>query len=135
MTYSKNYTVKDEHIDFHNIMDGLYYPFYMEHCRHDFIKDILEFDIEEEAMNGINMVLSSYTIDFLRPLKKGDEMNVTCEVFSDDKDQPKIHFKQNILVNGKVMAKAVFTGTCIKSSGGRPYIPVEISIKVNNFKY
>ena len=49
MEYSKTYTAKDEHIDFQNIMDGLYYPFYMEWCRHDFIKEALGFDFEEEA--------------------------------------------------------------------------------------
>ena len=26
MEYSKNYTVKEEHIDVQGIMDGLYYP-------------------------------------------------------------------------------------------------------------
>ncbi|HVK48614.1 MAG TPA: hypothetical protein VM488_12230 [Pseudobacter sp.] len=48
MEYSKTYTVKDEHIDVQNIVDGLYYPFYMEWCRHDFVREVLGFDFEEE---------------------------------------------------------------------------------------
>ncbi|PTQ93991.1 acyl-CoA thioester hydrolase [Mucilaginibacter yixingensis] len=130
MSYSKEYIVKSEHIDVQGIMDGLYYPFYMEWCRHAYIKDELGFDFEEEARNGVNMVLSTYTIDFVRSLKKDDLMIVTCELYADGKQLPKIHFKQSILVNGKIMAKAVFSGTCVKSSGGRPYLPETLNDKL-----
>ena len=40
--YEMTMQVKDEHIDFQNIMDGLYYPYYMETCRHQYIKDVVE---------------------------------------------------------------------------------------------
>lgn len=121
--YSKTYTAKKEHIDFQGIMDGLYYPFYMEYCRHAFIKDVLGFDIEVEAANGVYMILSQYTIKFLRSLKEGDEFTVTCDVFPDNAGQPRLHFKQSIILNGKVMTTGIFTGTCIPATGGRPYLP------------
>ena len=70
MEFTKNYIAREEHIDVQGIMDGLYYPFYMEYCRHDFIKEILGFDLETEAKNGVYMVLSQYTIKFLRSLKR-----------------------------------------------------------------
>ncbi|MEO6151114.1 MAG: thioesterase family protein [Mucilaginibacter sp.] len=130
MEYTKDYTVNDEHIDVQGIMDGLYYPFYMEYCRHDYIKDILGFDIEEEAKNGVNMVLSQYTINFLRSLKKGDAFTVTCTLMGDKDGLPKIHFKQAIILNGKVMTKATFTGTCVPATGGRPFLPDNILEKV-----
>ena len=123
MGYSKFYRVRDEHIDVQEIMDGLYYPFYMEWCRHDFIREVLGFDFEEEARKGIYMVLSGYQIQFLRSLKKGDEFEVTCEVFTDSEGLPKLHFKQMIMLKNKVMVKAVFSGTCIPANGGRPYLP------------
>jgi acyl-CoA thioester hydrolase len=126
MDYSKNYTVKDEHIDVQGIMDGLYYPFYMEYCRHDFVREVLGFDFEEQAKNGVFMVLSQYKISFLRSLKKGDEFSVTCSVFTDKDNLPRLHFKQAIMLNGKVMTKAVFTGTCIPATGGRPYLPANL---------
>lgn len=130
MEYSKNYTVKDEHIDVQNIVDGLYYPFYMEYCRHDYIREVLGFDFEEEAKKGIYMVLSQYKISFLRSLKKGDHFSVTCTLFKDKSNQPKLHFKQSIMLNGKVMTKAIFTGTCVPASGGRPYLPDTITDKI-----
>lgn len=123
MQFSKNYSVKDEHIDVQGIMDGLYYPFYMEYCRHDYIREVLGFDLEEQAHKGVFMVLSQYTIKYVRSLRKGDEFTVTCELFGDQNGQPKLHFKQSIMMNGKVMTSAVFTGTCIPATGGRPYLP------------
>jgi acyl-CoA thioester hydrolase len=126
MEYVKEYTVKPEHIDVQNIMDGLYYPFYMEYCRHDFIKDVLGFSLEEEAHKGVNMVLSSYTIQFVRSLKKDDKFTVTCQLLKEKSEKPQIHFEQKIMLNGKLVTKAVFTGTCVPATGGRPFLPEAI---------
>ena len=123
MEYTKTYTVKDEHIDVQNIMDGLYYPFYMEYCRHDFIREVLGFDFEKEALAGVNMVLSRYTLQFVRSLKKGDTFQVTCAPLLDKNNKSVLHFRQTILLNNKIVTKAVFSGTCVKSTGGRPYLP------------
>lgn len=123
MEYSKTYVVKDEHIDVQHIMDGLYYPFYMEYCRHDYIREVLGFDFEEEAKKGINMVLSKYTLQFVRSLKRGDEFIVTCSPMLDRNNKSVLHFRQTILLNNKVVTKAVFSGTCVKAGGGRPFLP------------
>ena len=130
MEYSKSYTVKDEHIDVPNIMDGLYYPFYMEYCRHDFIKEVLGFDFEEEAKKGVNMVLSRYSLQFVRSLKRGDQFIVTCSPMLDKNNKSVLHFRQTIMLNNKVVTKAVFSGTCVKSSGGRPYLPENLLEKL-----
>ena len=130
MTYSKEYTTDENHIDVQNIMDGLYYPFYMEDCRHSFAKEVLDFDLEENARNGTNIVLSEYTLKFLRPLKKDDRFTVTCLVIADSEGKPKIYFKQTIIKDGKAMTEAVFTATCVLSSGGRPFIPEGLKEKV-----
>jgi acyl-CoA thioester hydrolase len=130
MEYSKTYTVKDEHIDFQNIMDGLYYPFYMEYCRHDYIKEVLGFDFVKEAENGVNMVLSKYTLQFVRSLKKGDQFIVTCSLMLDKNNKSVLHFRQAILLNNKIVTKAVFSGTCVKAGGGRPFLPENLLQKL-----
>nr|WP_315248626.1 thioesterase family protein [uncultured Flavobacterium sp.] len=132
MEYSKNYTVIDTHIDVQGIMDGLYYPFYMEECRHDYIREILGFDFVQQAENGVFMVLSEYKIKFIRSLKKDDNFDVTCTVYTDAQGLPRLHFKQSILKNGKIMASAVFTGTCIPATGGRPYLPEELKANLTD---
>ena len=128
MIYSKNYTTDEKHIDVQGIMDGLYYPFYMEECRHDYIREILGFDFVQQAENGVFMVLSEYSIKFIRSLKKDDHFEVTCAVFTDPQGLPRLHFKQSILKDGKLMASALFTGTCIPAAGGRPYLPEELKV-------
>ncbi|SIQ31612.1 acyl-CoA thioester hydrolase [Chryseobacterium sp. RU37D] len=132
MKYSKEYTVKEEHIDVQGIMDGLYYPFYMEYCRHSFIDEILGFNLEAEARKGINMVLSEYTINFVRSLKKDDIVTVTCELYRDKNDVPRLHFQQYIMLNNKVVTKGIFTGTCVPAAGGRPFIPDSLKPIIEN---
>lgn len=133
MTYTKEYNTDDKHIDVQGIMDGLYYPFYLEYCRHDFIKEILGFDLEENAKNGINMVLSEYTIRFLRSLVKDDKFTVTCSVELDSENKPKLYFHQRIMRDGKVITDAVFTGTCVPSAGGKSFLPLDIIEKITEY--
>ena len=115
-------------------LNGVFYgkslKFYMEYCRHDYIREVLGFDFEEEAGKGVFMVLSGYKISFLRSLKKGDNFSVTCALFTYKGGLPRLHFKQAIMLNGKVMTKAIFTGTCILASGGRSYLPASITEKI-----
>jgi len=68
--YELKTAVKDQHIDFQGIVDGLYYPFYFEECRHKYLKDITGIDIEEYAKQGLNLVLAEYTLKFKTSLKK-----------------------------------------------------------------
>src|SRR5690606_20442484 len=98
----------------------------------DFIRDVLGFDFEAEAKNGVYMVLSSYSIHFLRSLKKGDSFTVTCSVYKNKGDLPKLHFKQSILLNNKAMTNAVFSGTCIPAGGGRPYLPESLLVHLKD---
>ncbi|MEG0836026.1 MAG: thioesterase family protein [Christensenellaceae bacterium] len=133
MMFVKHYTVNEEHIDVQGIMDGLFYPFYMEDCRHDFVNNVLNFSIDDNARNGINIVLSEYTIKFLRSLKKGDQFDVTCEIEKDTVTNTSFIIKQTIKIGNRKYTEGVFTGTCVKSSGGRPFLPEELirAIEIN----
>lgn len=129
--YTKKYTVKDEHIDFQGIMDGLYYPFYMESCRHDFISDVLGFDMKAESEDGTNMVLTQFTIKFKKPLVKGDTIEVTCTAHPDIKNKPFVHFEQKIKRDGLTVTEGLFAATCI-SAEGRPHLPTSIIETIEN---
>ncbi|WP_262384281.1 acyl-CoA thioesterase [Elizabethkingia miricola] len=104
----------------------------MEYCRHEYIDVILGLNLENEAKKGVNMVLSGYTINFLRSLKQDDTFIVTCELFRDKNNTPKLYFKQSIMMNNKIITKAIFTGTCVLSTGGRPFIPETIKSIIEN---
>ena len=122
--YSQTLSIKDEHIDFQGIVDGLYYPFYMEKVRHDFMRDVYDIDIIQAAKEGRIYVLASYELKFKNSLKKGDQIEVTCELSSIS--NIKFGFNQKIICNGKVSAEAIFIATCIPAAGGRPFIPGEV---------
>ena len=72
--YELSMQVKDEHIDFQGIVDGLYYPFYFEECRHKYVKEAVGVDIQEFAQRGLNLVLAEYHLKFRASLKKGDRL-------------------------------------------------------------
>ena len=118
--------VKDEHIDFQNIVDGLYYPFYMEDCRHQFLKEMTGTSLEDYAKKGEYMVLAEYTMKFKSSLKQGDQLTVNCQLAPELNTRTKFAMKQQILVGDKVAAEATFLATCVPAAGGRPYIPAEI---------
>ena len=121
--YSRNYTVDPKHIDWQGIVDGLYYPFYMEDCRHKYVAEFLKYDLEQQTRDGINMVLVEYTIRFRRSLKQGDEFRVTCRGFQEPGKRTKLFFEQKIILGDAICTEAVFTATCVPVAGGRPFIP------------
>ena len=125
--YTQIMTVKDEHIDFQGIMDGLYYPFYMEECRHKFLKDEVGIDIEEYAKNGLNLVLVEYSLKFKSSLHKGDKVEVSCNLIPEECSRIKFVVEQKISCNGKIAAEAKFTATAVKAAGGRPFVPQELN--------
>ena len=124
--YSLEMKVEESHIDFQNIMDGLYYPFYMEKCRHKYVKDVLDVDIVEYAKNGLNLVLSEFSLKLKSSIKANDLMIVSCELLISECSKIRFAFKQEIRVNDKLAAEGTFYGTCVAATGGRPFIPNEI---------
>ncbi|MGV3278781.1 acyl-CoA thioesterase [Rickettsiales bacterium LUAb2] len=122
--YSQKTVVKAEHIDFQGIVDGLYYPHYMEKVRHDFMRDVYNVDIIKAAEKGDLYVLVSYEMRFKHSLQMGDDIEVTCEV--KPLSSIKFGFHQKIIANNKVCAEADFVATCMPKGGGRPFIPTEL---------
>lgn len=118
--FTKNYSVDEKHVDFQGVVDGLYYPFYMEWTRHAFMKESMGLDLEQEFAEGRLHMILEYTLRFKKSLQKGDEMQVTCELKANEK-RNRVNFVQQILVNGTVYAEATFVATCI--CNGRPVIP------------
>lgn len=118
--FSKEYFVDDNHLDFQGVVDGLYYPFYLEWARHAFMKEALGLDLEEEFKAGRMHIILEYSLRFRKSLQKGNKMEVTCKVTKNEK-RSRINFEQQILVDGVVYADATFVATCLVN--GRPTVP------------
>lgn len=122
--FSKRYEVDNSHIDFQDVVDGLYYPFYMEWTRHAYMKEVLGLDLEEEFRQGRVYMVLEYSLRFRQSLKKGDVMDVTCQLEKNVK-RNRVNFYQQILVNGVAYAEATFVATCLVN--GRPAIPEAVA--------
>jgi len=122
--FSKMYDVDENHIDFQEVVDGLYYPFYMEWARHAFMKEALGIDIEEEFTQGRIYMVLEYSLRFRQSLKKGDRMEVTCQLEKNVK-RNRVNFYQQIRVEGVTCAEATFAATCLFN--GRPFMPEAVT--------
>jgi len=118
--FVKHYDVDENHIDFQGVVDGLYYPFYMEWTRHAFMREALGIDIEEEFKQGKLYMVLEYSLRFRKSLVKGDNVEVTCTLEKNEK-RNRVNFVQQIKVNDVVYADATFVATCL--SNGRPSMP------------
>ena len=63
--FVKHYDVDENHIDFQGVVDGLYYPLYMEWTRHAFMREATGIDIEEEFKQGKLSMVFEYSLRFL----------------------------------------------------------------------
>ena len=122
--FSKNYEVQPGHIDFQGVVDGLYYPFYMEWTRHAFMKEALGIDIEEEFKQGKIYMVLEYSLRFRKSLTKDDRVEVTCRLEKNEK-RNRVNFFQEIKVDGVPYAEATFVATCIVN--GRPSMPEAVA--------
>ncbi|WP_227317272.1 acyl-CoA thioesterase [Cedecea davisae] len=118
--FSKHYEVDESHIDFQGVVDGLYYPFYMEWTRHAYMREALGIDIEEEFRQGKLYMVLEYSLRFRKSLQKGDSVEVTCQLERNEK-RNRVNFAQLIKVDGVVYAEATFVATCL--ANGRPSMP------------
>ncbi|SMG60653.1 acyl-CoA thioesterase [Cedecea sp. NFIX57] len=123
--FTKKYAVMREHIDFQDVMDGLYYPFYMEWCRHAFMEECLGIDIKEEATKNNMYILTEYKIRFKKSIRADAKLTVTCCLKESEK-RSRFYFEQKIIIDDTEYAEAVFEATCIGPSG-RPYIPTAVT--------
>ncbi|OWY31059.1 acyl-CoA thioesterase [Herbaspirillum robiniae] len=122
--FAKHYEVDPAHIDFQGVVDGLYYPFYMEWTRHAFMKEALGLDIEEEFKQGRIYMVLEYSLRFRKSLKKGDRLEVTCKLERNEK-RNRVNFFQQINVDGVAYADATFVATCFVN--GRPVVPEAVA--------
>ncbi len=122
--FTKHFDVDPAHIDFQGVVDGLYYPFYMEWTRHAFMKEALGIDIEEEFKQGKMYMVLEYSLRFRKSLKQGDKLEVTCELQKNEK-RNRVNFFQQINVNGVTYTDATFVATCFVN--GRPSVPEAVA--------
>lgn len=120
MNYSITLSVRDYECDAQGILNNAVYMNYMEHCRHEFLKNILKLSFVELHAQGIDLVLKTSTIDYKASLKSGDDCQVTLTVAMEGR--LRCRFNQEIIRKSdqKVVVTAVNDVVCL--THGRPSV-------------
>ncbi len=123
-SFSMEMDVRDYECDIQGIVNNGVYQNYLEHVRHEYLKDI-GIDFADYARNGINLVVVRAELDYKLPLSSGDKFVVGLKMVRESK--ARFAFYQDIfrLTDNKPVMKAKIIGTALNERG-RPSIPAEL---------
>jgi acyl-CoA thioester hydrolase len=113
--------VRDYECDYEGIVNNAIYLNYLEHTRHELLK-AKGLKVVELVQRGINLVVVRAEIDYLWPLRSGDEFIVAVNLVR--VSRLRYAFEQDIfrLPDEKPILRAKIIGTAINNAG-RPLRP------------
>lgn len=117
-------SVRDYECDYEGIVNNAVYLNYLEHARHEYLKQS-GVKVVELVAKGINLVVIRAEIDYLWSLRSGDEFEV--RVTMERVSRLRFAFLQNIFrtPDNKPILKAKIIGTSLDANG-RPKLFPEI---------
>ncbi len=124
--FKLDFEVRDYECDLQGIVNNAVYQNYLEHTRHEFLKQKgLNFSSLSER--GINLVVIRAEIDYLYPLRSGERFYVGLNV--ERVSRLRFGFLQGIylLPDNKPVLKAKIIGTTVNESG-KPFLPDELAV-------
>jgi acyl-CoA thioester hydrolase len=122
--FTLHFDVRDYECDLQGIVNNAVYQNYLEHTRHQFLKQI-GINFAELAKQGINLVVVRVEIDYLYPLHSGDTFAVGLQM--ERVSRLRFGFRQDIyrLPDNKPIVKAKVVGTSVNQAG-KPFFSKEI---------
>ncbi|MCD6581481.1 MAG: acyl-CoA thioesterase [Desulfuromusa sp.] len=122
--FQLEFQVRDYECDMQGHVNNAVYLNYLEHCRHEFIKE-LGLDFSELVRRGISLVVIRVEVDFKYSLHSGDRFMVG--VILERVSPLRYRFVQDIylLPEKKLVLRARVVGTGVNAKG-RPHLPEEI---------
>jgi acyl-CoA thioester hydrolase len=128
--FTLDFEVRDYECDLQSIVNNAVYQHYLEHTRHVFLRQ-KGVDVTSLAKRGINLVVIRAEIDYLYPLRSGEEffVGLNMERFS----RLRFSFLQDIYryPDNKPIVKSKFIGTSV-SETGKPYLATEVEELMDN---
>lgn len=122
--FKLNFEVRDYECDLSGIVNNAVYLHYLEHARHVYLKK-QGIDYPELEKRGITLVVIRIEMDFLNPLRSGDEFFVGSN--TERVSRLRFGFTQDIyrLPDHKPILTAKVIGTALNKEG-RPSLPAEM---------
>lgn len=122
--YQFDFQVRDYECDLQGHVNHAVYLHYLEHCRHQYLKEY-GLDFAELVQRGINLVVIKAEIDYKRSLRSGDHFRVGLIL---ERVSPlRYRFLQDIyrLADQQLVLKGRIVGTGVNARG-RPELPREL---------
>ncbi len=115
--------VRDYECDMQGIVNNSVYQNYLEHVRHEYLKQI-GIDFKMFTKKGINLVVVRIELDYKYSLTSGDRFVIGLNLEKESKI--KLAFYQDIyrLPDKKPVIKGKIIGVALNANG-RPYMPKE----------
>ncbi len=120
-----DFQVRDYECDMQGVVNNAVYQNYLEHCRHEFIKQ-LGLDFAELTRRGVNLVVIRAELDYKRSLRSGDHFWIGLQI--ERLSKLRFAFRQDIYLqaDNQLVLNALVIGTGVNAKG-RPDLPVEIA--------
>ena len=120
-SFSMEMLVRDYECDMQGIVNNSVYQNYLEHVRHEYLKQI-GFDFKMLTQKGIYLVVVRVELDYKLSLKSGDRFVIGLNMLKESRI--KIGFYQDIyrlpdyksVIKGKIISAFL-------NPNGRPYMP------------
>lgn len=122
--FSMEMAVRDYECDIQGVVNNGVYLNYLEHVRHEYLKQI-GIDFTDYAQQGINLMVVRAELDYRFPLESGDKFIVGLNLVRESR--VKFAFQQDIhrLPDNKLILNARIIGTAVNAHG-RPEIPEQL---------
>lgn len=130
--FIKNYKVLPEHIDFQGVLDGIYYPYYMENCRHEYLKEVFGIDIEKDFERGLNYTILEYNIRIKKSIPPECIISASSEIIKGH-GKYRFEFIEALFIDNAIYAEGHFSAVCLQRSG-RPCLPEPIKLYLSKVK-
>jgi len=128
--FKLNFDVRDYECDLQGVVNNAVYQHYLEHARHVFLQSI-GISFSGLSQQKINLVVIRAEIDYLWPLRSGDEFVVALN--TERVSRLRFGFLQDIyrIRDERPILKARIIGTALNAAG-RPFLPPGIDSLFEN---
>ena len=125
-----DFEVRDYECDFQSIVNNAVYQHYLEHTRHEFLRQN-GVDITSLAKRGINFVVIRAEIDYLCSLLSGDKFFVGLNF--ERISRLRFSFLQDIyrLPDSRSILKSIVIWPSVSKSG-KPFLPTDLDDLLEN---
>ncbi len=122
--HCQSFEVRDYECDMQGVVNNAIYQHYLEHSRHEFLKN-LGLDFAELTRARINLVVIRAELDYRRSLVSGDRFAVLTRMERISK--LRFAFRQQIVrdSDGALILEGLIIGTALNERN-RPFLPAEI---------